>query len=129
MLNRIALRMEDVVLLQLAALYQGRVQIEVVGHYGGADDADGDVQHPCLTKVRRNQCSPHFQKAGLGLRENKKLNEIADGDGCHQKHDDGLDGSHPIALQSKEEQDVQTGDDDRPQERDVEEQVEGYGAA
>ena len=108
-----------VILLQLAALHQGRVQVQVVRHYGGADDADGDVDHPGLTKVRRNQRSSHFQKAGLGLRENKELDEVADGDGGHQKHDHRLDGAHPEALQGQKQQYVQAGDDDRPQQRNM----------
>ena len=71
-LKRTALRMDGFVLLQLAALHQGRVQVQVVRHYGRADDADGDVQHPRLTKVRRHQRPSHLQKTGLGLPEEQK---------------------------------------------------------
>ncbi len=45
-LKWMARRMEGVSLLQPAALHQRRVQVEVVGHHGRADDADGDVE-PC----------------------------------------------------------------------------------
>ena len=69
------------VLLQLAALHQGRVQVQVVRHHGRADDADGDVQHPGLAKVRRDQRAAHFQEAGLGLRQDEDLDEVADADG------------------------------------------------
>ena len=43
--------------------------------------------------------------------------------------DHGLDGPHPEPLQGQQQQHVQARDDDRPQQRNMEQQVEGDGAA
>ena len=117
------------VLLQLAALHQGRVQIQVVRHDGRADDADGDVDHAGLAEVRRDQGAAHLQKAGLGLRQDEDLDEVADADGRHQQQHDRLDRAHAEALQRQQQQHVEAGDDHRPQQRDVEEQIERDRAA
>ena len=128
-LKRIARRMDGFVLLQLAALHQRRVQVQIVRHHRRADDADGHVHHSRLAKVRRDQRLSHLQEAGLGLRQNEDLDEVADADGGDQQHHDGLDGPHPEPLQGQQQQHVEAGDDDRPEQRDVEQQVERDGAA
>ena len=78
----------------------------------------GGQQRPC-----------HFPRTRLRLRENKDLNEVTDGNGCDEQQNDGLDGAHPKTLQGQEQQHVQAGDDDRPEQRDVKQQIEGDGAA
>ena len=98
-------------------------------HHSRADDSDRDIQHAGLTKVGRNQGPAHFQEARPGLRQNEDLDEVAHRDRGDQQNDHGLDGAHPESLQGEEQQHVQAGDDDRPEERDMEQQVEGDGAA
>ena len=107
------------------------MQVEIVRHDRGADDADGHVQAcPVVAKVRaRPARRPISRKLGLRLRQDENLDEVADGDGRHQQQHDRLDGPHAEALQRQQQQHVKSGDDDRPQQRDVEEQVEGHRAA
>ena len=52
------------VLLQLAALHQSRVQIQIVRHHRRADDADGHVQHSRLAKVGEINARPISRKLG-----------------------------------------------------------------
>ena len=68
----------------------------------------------------RNQCSPHLQKAGLGLRENKNLDKVAHPDCRYEQQHYRLDSAHPKPLQGQEKQHVQARDDHRPEQRDVE---------
>ena len=59
-LKRIARRMDGFVFLQLAALHQGGVQVEIVRHHRGADDADGHVQHARLAESAASQARVPF---------------------------------------------------------------------
>ncbi len=117
------------VFLEVAALDEGGVEVEIVGHDGGADDADGDVEHAGLAEVGGDEGAAHFEEAGLGLGEDEDFDEVADGDGGDEEEDDGLDGTHAEALEGEEEEDIGAGDDDGPEEGDMEEEVEGDGAA
>ena len=60
------------VLLQLPALHQRRMQIKIVRHHRRPDDADGHVNHPRLAKTRAHQRAPHLHKIRLGLRQHEK---------------------------------------------------------
>ena len=79
------------------------MQIQVVGHHGGADDANRDVQHPHLTKVREYQGPPHFQEVRLSGGKNKNFDEVAHADGRDQQQNDGFDGAHPEPLQGQKQ--------------------------
>src|SRR5271170_3820773 len=91
------------VLLQLAALDEGGVQIEIVRHHGGADDTDRDIQHSNVAEMRGDEGSSHLEEAGLSLRKDKNLDEVTDGDGCDQHKHDGFDGAHAEALQGEKQ--------------------------
>ena len=47
-----------------------------------------------------DQSPPHLQKAGLGLRQNENLDEVADRDGRDQHQHHGFDRAHAEALQA-----------------------------
>src|SRR5208283_2109600 len=105
------------------------MQVEIVGHDGRADDSDGDVEHASLAEVRRNQGLSHREETGLCLREDKDFDEVTDGDGGDQQQNHGFNAAHSKLLKSEEEENVDSGDDDGPEQRDVEHQVEGDRAA
>ena len=88
-----------------------------------------DVEHARLTKARRQPARAHLQKARLRLRKHEDLDEVADRDCRDQQQNDGLDGAHAKPLQGQQQQHVEAGDDDRPEQRDVEQQIERDGAA
>ena len=84
---------------------------------------------PAWRKCGETRARPISQKSGLGLGENENLDEVAHADGRMISSDDRLDGAHAEALQGQEQEHVQARDDDRPEQRDMEQQVEGHGAA
>ncbi len=105
------------------------MQVQIVWHDRGSDDADGHVNHPRLTKSRSDQRAPHLQEVRLRLGQNKNLDRVASANGRHQQQHNGFDGPHPEPLQGQQQQHIQSRDDDRPKQRDVEHEVESDGAA
>ena len=91
------------VLLELPALHQGRVQIEVVRHDRRPDDADGNVDHPGCRKLGMKQRPAHFQKFGLRLRQDKNFDEITNPNGRHQQQHDRLNRPHAKPLQREQQ--------------------------
>ena len=67
-----------VVLGQLAGLHEGRVQIKVMRHDSGPDDADGHVNHFLVAKCRqrRDHRAAHFDKIGTHVRQNEYLDKV-----------------------------------------------------
>jgi len=100
-----------------------------VGHDGGADDADGDVEHAGLAKAGAEESAAEFEKVGAGLREDEDFQAVAGGDGGDEDEDDGFDHADVEMLEGEEKEDVEASNDDGPQHRDVEHEVEGDGAA
>ena len=114
---------------QLAALHQGGVQVKVVGHDSGPDNADGHVKHPGPRQAGHQQGMTQLPETGVSLRDDEDFNVIADADGGDEHQHDGLDGANAKALQGQEQQDVQSGNDDRPEQGNMEHDVDGDGAA
>ena len=81
-----------------------------------------------MTEAGRQQSPPHFAETGLRLGENKELDEVTDTDRGHQQQDDGFDCAHAESLECKKEQDVESRDNDRPEERDMKQEVKRDGA-
>src|SRR5690348_16918829 len=105
------------------------MQVQIVRHDGRANDSDGDVDHSDVAKIRRDQGLAHLQKIGMGLRQNKNLNQVTNGNGRNQNEDNGLDRAHSVTLQGKQQQNIETGNDHGPQQRNVEHQGESDSAA
>ncbi len=82
-----------------------------------------------MRKLGVSTACPSSRKLGLGLRKHENLDEVAGRDCRHQQQDDGFNGAHPETLESEEKKYVESSDDDSPEQRDVEEQIEGDGAA
>ncbi len=82
-----------------------------------------------MTEAWADQGFRHFEEAGLRFGQNENLDEVADGDGGDQQQNYGFDGAHSETLEGEQKKDVDSGDDDGPEERDMEEQVESDGAA
>ena len=127
-LNRLADR--RLIRLERARLHQRRVEVQIVRHDGGADDADGDVDHSFLAEAGVQQGASHRAKVRPGLRQNEDLDEVARADRRHQNEDERFDDPHAEALKRQQQQHVQRRDDHGPEERDGrEEKVDGDGAA
>ena len=111
------------ILLKLPGLDESRMQVEVVGHDGRADDPDGQDEHAGLVQVRVRQGATHFQKARLGLREDKNFNPVTDRNRRNEHADDGFDFPHSQAFQREQQEDVEGRNHHRPEERNVKQQV------
>ncbi len=105
------------------------MQVEVVGHHRRPNDPDGQHEHLALRKHGHQEGAAHFREAGLRLRQDENLDEVANADGGHQDQDDRLDDAHPHAAQAEQQQHVEGGDEDGPEEGNVKEKVERHGAA
>ena len=84
MLNLMARRIVRLAASQPPRLNQGRMQIQVVRHHRRADDADRHNDHPCFAEPWREQRLAHLQEAGLRLRQDEDLDEVAAADGRDQ---------------------------------------------
>ena len=115
--------------LELARLHERAMQVEVVRHHRRSDDADGDVDHAAFAQAGMGQSTTHLGEAGPGLGQDEDLDEIANGDGQDQHQDEGLCEAHAAGLKREQHQHVQRCDDDSPQERDAEEELDGDSAA
>ena len=117
------------IFLQFATLHERGVKVQIVRHHRGANDRDGAIKHAGLGKRGMEQGAAEFEEIGGGLREDKDFEEIAEGDGGDENADGGLKGAHAEALQGQEQENVAAGDDDGPEDRNVEKEVERDGAA
>ncbi len=101
------------------------VEVKIVRHDGGADNAGGDVE--ALRADARNEdalgdldgvCAGH-----------EELRDEAEGDDAEEDKNDLLDAAHALALRREQQEGVEGGEHDAEHERDAEEQVDADGGA
>ena len=100
-----------------------------MGHDGSSDDANGDVEHSCMPETREEKSPPHLQEGRSCLRQDEDLDVVADADGGDEEQNNCLDGPHPGPLEGQQQQHIEPGDDDRPEERNVKHEVNRHRAA
>ena len=105
------------------------MQVEIVGHDGGAEDADGDVEHGGVgdDPWGRNEQAAQGEHV-VGMRE-EDLDAEHREDGADEDDDQGFDPAESPALEEEDEQDVEAGDEDAVEEGDMEQELEGDGRA
>ena len=103
-----------IVFLQLPALDQGGVQVQIVRHDGRADDPNSDIHHSGLPEMWGEDCLPKFEELRMSLRQHEYLDEITSRNRHHQQQDHGLNGAHPEALECQKQKHIQAGDNDCP---------------
>src|SRR5262249_61535469 len=86
--------------LECAGLHDARVQVEIVRHHRGAQDADGQVEHLAveenLTAGKQSLARSEPERP----REKDFIGETA-GDGGDQRYNQGLDPAEAAALERK----------------------------
>ena len=103
------------------------MQIEIVRHHRGAEDADGDVEHGWVEQdLRRGQEKAAHRGAGVWVGE-EDLDDEQCQDGADQGDDQRLELAEAPALEHEQEKAIEAGDADAPEQWDVEEQLEGDG--
>ena len=115
--------------LQLPRLDESRVQVKVVRHDRGADDAYGNDDHALLAEPRRQQSPAHLREIGMGLRQNKNFDEKTNPNGEDENQDDRLNEPHPQSLQGQQQQHIEGGNEDGPRQRNAKEEIDGHRAA
>ena len=106
-----------------ARLYDAGMQIQVMRHDGGADDAERQIEHG---RVRHDlgggrEAADHLPPLRIGQRD---LHEETGEDHPQQRDDEGLDVAEAEALQPEDQEHVERGDQHAQFQRDAEEQVE-----
>jgi hypothetical protein len=99
------------------------MKIEIVRHDCGAEDADGDVQHVAVSEDFGGGNEADRGGAPDGMREKDFVGEAA-GDGGDERDDESFDDTEAAALQRKDDQDVEAGDDHASEKRKTEKKLE-----
>src|SRR6266498_2700477 len=99
------------------------MQVKVVGHDRGAEDADGDIEHGGVFDdfKLRHEAAEHFHE--VRPRENDFQKETA-ADYNNQRNDQRFDVTKAFVLEIHHGQHVQRGDADAPNQRNFEEQIQ-----
>ena len=122
--KRIASRLLLVRVAVLPRLHDRRVQVQVVRHHGGAEDADGDVEHaPGCVRISVRGMKPTATPAEIRPRQ-PELDGERSGDQHDQRDDERFDVAEAAMLQEQDDQHVERGQADAPDQRQAEEQVE-----
>ena len=101
------------------------MQVEVVRHHGGSDDADGDVQGLAI-ELRRYQPAEHIQRGGI---HDEHLAQEGHADERHERDDQHLQHPHAAVHEEEDEQGIQGADKHAPKHRDPEEEMQADGHA
>jgi hypothetical protein len=111
-----------------AGLHDAGVQIEIVGHHRGAEDTDGDIEH---FLVAQNFGAGDESAGGFAPDRvsEKDLVGEADPDAGDESDNEGFDQAEAAALESKNDEDIERGEQNAEKERNVEKEIERYGGA
>src|SRR5690242_10263474 len=102
------------------------MQVEVVRHDGGTQDADGDVELILAGDGRGAGQESRGDPREVGTR-NDQLEEKAPRDADDESDYEGLEETEALVLEIEDDQHVERRDDDAEGDRDAEEQVEPDG--
>src|SRR5436309_13718592 len=86
------------------------MKVKIVRHDRGAKDADGDVEHFAVAKYFRAREKPDSSFVPKWMSEEDLIRE-ARGDGANQRNDESLYEAEPAALQGKNEENVESGEE------------------
>ena len=102
------------------------MQVEIVGHDGGPQNAQGDVDEVRLGEGLQigQEIGRHLRPLGVGEQE---FNAKANADCRHQTQDDRLQLTKPLSLQTKNQDGVEPGQGNAPHKRNVQKQFERQG--
>ena len=104
------------------------MKIEIVGHHGGAQDPDGDVQHLLIAQDFRAWNETGHGFAPQRLREEDFVRK-AGGNRSDQRDNEGFDQAEATALEREDDQNIHRGNEDTGKKRQAEEQFQSDGGA
>ena len=121
--NRIASRLPRVGALEVARLHDRRVQVEIVRHDGGTEDADGEVEHRRIGDDLGARHQPVEHGGERWLRQ-RQLDDEAEADHDHQRHHQRLELAKAARLQGEHQQHFDAGQGDAEGKVEAEQQLE-----
>ena len=111
-----------------AGLHDAGVEIKIVRHDRGAEDADGDVKHFAIAKNFRAGDEAHDGFAPNRAGEKDFVGKTAS-DGGDQRHDESLDNTEAAALKGQDDQNIEPGNKYAGEKRQAEEEFESHCGA
>ena len=111
-----------------AGLHDAGVQIEIVGHHGGAKDADSDVEHFLVAQDFgvRDEAAGGFAPDWVCV---ENFIGKAQADAGDKGDNESFDEAEAATLQGEDDEDVEGGEKNAEEKRNVEKEIEGDGGA
>src|SRR5207249_7516298 len=113
--------------IEVARLHDRGVQIEIVRHHGGAEDSDGDVEHAAITENLRRGDKEPLHDAEHARPRKKNFKPEANADGSYENDYQCFQKTKAPLLEEEDYQNIQRGEANAPQERDLKQQIERDG--
>ncbi len=113
---------------ECASLNDAGVQIQIVRHDGGAQDADGDVEHFAVAKDLRTRDEADGCFAPKGVSEKDFVSET-NGDRTDKRDDESFDQAEAPPLQRQNDENVECGDKNAGQKRQAKEKFQRHRRA
>ena len=112
-----------------AGLHDGGVQVEIVRHDRGADDADGDIKHGRVGDDLGRRHEQAMQDRAGRRRCGEDLHGETAEDDDEQGDDEGFEIAEALVHQQQHQEGVERGDQRAADQRDAEQKVERDGGA
>ena len=103
-------------LFKLPRLHYRRMEIKIMRHHRGTQNADADVQHPLIGHDSRTWNEPEKNSGEAGFRENQ-LRGKTPADRDNQGKDERFDVTKAFVLQEEHNEHVHGGNDATPYQR------------
>ena len=111
-----------------SGLHQGGMEIEVVGHHGGAQDSRREIELGAIAERGRLRHKP-AQHAGQVGPQQQHLNGETGADQGHQADHQGFQPADAEALQPQQQQGVEGGEHNAERQGQAEQQLQGQGGS
>lgn len=111
-----------------ASLDDAGMEIKIVRHDGGAEDANGDVQHFAIVEDFGGGDEADDGGAPDRMREKDFVGK-ASADGGDESDDESFDDAEAAALEGEDDQDVEAGDNHASEKGQAEKKLESNGGA
>ena len=106
-----------------AGLHDRGVQIEIMRHHRGADDADGDVEHLGIGDDLGATAQSPSSTAATGGAARSDLDPEADRDHDQQRDDEGFEKAKALVHQQQQQEGVERGDQRAADQGNAEQQL------
>ena len=124
--DRLALARD--IAVERAGLDDRGMQIEIMRHHGRPDDADRDIEHRRIGDDPGLRHETRHHRGQIGPRQEQFVDEAA-GDHHEQRDDEGFELAEAALLEQQDQQHIEGGEADAPDQRQPEQQLQRDGGA